>query len=501
MASRKKKPSLINQKKKSNRKISAQTRMKLSQAARKRVRTRGRFVAGVNDPKKYGSRRKEAMEKHPDNPNRRNFGISKSHVQGEYEQKKASILRQQRDDPEGAATRGAFNETVAQLGAAPELGRRASKRTSFTTTRELQMIDRDQRWRSEPVYFSEPATRGTKESRFISPTKFLEHEMAPSHKAWLENDIKNNPQSPFTRGVDMTSDSRTKYPPAVRNRIRAYTEALQRGEPHEAALASIPKVGGQGRKPATEYSRASVQNLETGRRAPREAGRKSKYQSMTPRQSEFSFGVEAPSLDSISTLKKRFEDEGYQLTDNELVQIRQRQRESIYDDFQKNQQWAHETRQSNILGKRASHKEGPDEVTIFTTNLGHPNVTVPTDSLVGQYVIRKRKGIAARQGVQRSQLKGRFPEAVRDRHAVEALTGRSFGAEGRVGAFKRGGWRAGTKSSRGFGQFQPVGSQVVYDSAGRPMYDEQGNLRFTHGSTRPFHVGSRSEVGLGVYVG
>lgn len=509
MAAKKKRTKAISNYNAAKRKTSAQTRVKLSQAAKRRQRHRGRFAAqGGEDKRKYGHAKPRLQKEHP--TDRREFGVPDSANQQLYREHVQRYKRQGASD--SVANEAAAFTTGFQTGRMPDREQPAPVKISQmgipraprsvaggATTgsgpervsyRKMKLAEREQNWREPGAYYSEPATR----KNYIPVSTFMNKEMGATHRTEVER-LLSKPDSEFTKGLDTAVEGRTKYPPAVRNRLRAYTERLQEGYSHEEALKNLPQSGNQGRRTTTYKTRSAV-TRETGRRKPAERGRKSKYQSVTPRQSDLQFGITAPALDSKAELSKRMPD----MSDIDIVQIQQRQRESIYDDFQKNQAWTHEARQSNILGKRGT-SEGPDEITVFTTNLGHPNVTVPSDSLVGQYVIRKRKKLAQAQGVPRSQLRGRFPEAVRDRHVAEMLTGRSFGAQGSVGVFKRGGWRAGTKASRGFGQYQPTGSQIIYGGNGRPMYDDQGNIRFTYGSTRPFQLGTRSEVGLGVYIG
>lgn len=497
-AKRKKKQNSIKTHGQSVNKRSPQTRVKLSQAAKRRTRSKGRFLPG----KRYAA--KEPKKKSPgvrvgsgSNP-----GMSRGETRAVYESKVQDYERKFHENTQGTARRAARAETIAQYGVTPEATGAAPMRVSSASARKVRQTQRENRWRDESdIYTYQPATRTGKDKKFISPSKFHTEELAPGHREWVEKALAD-PGSAFNRGLPPSSgEHRTKWSPGARNRVRLYYEGLQEGKSHTEALQALEGER-RGRKPgATLVSQnveAGITRESAGMARPRQAGRKGKFEKPVTREDELGFALGVPKLDSISELKDRFPE----MTEEKLYATQQRQREHLFDQFQQNQAWAHETRQANILGKRGKSEVDGDEVTIFTTNLGHPNITVPASSLVGQYVIRQRKKSLMDQGLAtRSQLRGRFPQAVRDQHIAEALTGRHFGAYGNVGMYKRGGWRAGSRKSKGFGQPVPVGSQIIYDSAGRPMYDERGNIRFTQGTQRPFAYGSRNEVGLGIYVG
>ena len=201
----------------------------------------------------------------------------------------------------------------------------------------------------------------------------------------------------------------------------------------------------------------------------------------------------------MSELKQQFPD----MPEAELFAMRQSQIQST-DEFMGNQRMAHEAAQARMLGRAYNETAaGPkDRVMFFTTSTGWPGVSVAANSLVGQYIIKKRKKMLVdNRMATRAQLKGEFPYAVRDQHIVELASGLSMGAQGRYGAFKQMGYRVGDKKSKGYGKMLPVGSQILRDSSGQPLYDRDGNLRYTEGYTRPFDIRSSNELGLHVYLG
>lgn len=472
------------------------TAAKQSAAAKRRRRIHGRFASGSLSAAEWKDRRGKG-----DGGER--YGMTAAELKADVLSRKYANQKLVKENPEEAALRLSEAGTQIVHGKTPSRDqlREGPVRTTSGRRRDILQSVREGKWRSEAGLYTNPqAIQRGKPPKYTPVSQFMKKELAPSHKKAIEG-MLSDPNSAFNKGLPPSIDlHRTKYSPGQRNRLRLYSESLQQGASHEEAIAAISGER-RGRKPVSSRVRGSMGEIspeDAGITQKRPAaGRKGKFVSSAPSESEFSVGVSVPRVDTVAELANKFPGK----SERELVEVQQNQRQYLAQEFAKNQRWAHETRAANMLGKNAMPSEGPDNVTIFTSSLGHPNVTVPTDSLVGQYIIRRRKTALSNMGYPRSQLRGRFPEAVRDKHVAEMLTGRYFGAEGRAGVFKRSGWRAGSKTSKGFGHPVPVGSQIIYDSAGRPMYDSQGNIRFSEGFTRPFSVGSERELGLGIYIG
>lgn len=224
-----------------------------------------------------------------------------------------------------------------------------------------------------------------------------------------------------------------------------------------------------------------------------------RYKSLAPSHEDFGVGIRVPGIPSDRELKDAYPDK----SDREIFEMRQSAIQSV-DELMKNQREAHETRHAEVLGRSASESgaNNEDRVVFFTTSTGWPAVSVGANSLVGQYIIKKRKKMVYdNRQASRAQLKGEFPAAVRDQHIIEVATGLSVGAQGRYGAFKHTGYRVGSKKSKGYGKVLPVGSQILRDSSGQPLYDRNGSVRYTEGFTRPFDIRPSNEVGLRMYVG
>lgn len=368
-------------------------------------------------------------------------------------------------------------------------------RTRSSDVRNLNKLRAEGKWQTEPgLYTQESAMRPAARRKYKPTSTFVKDELAPSHKEWLENAL-TDPNSEFNAGFDASTTGRSgRYrSPGQRNRVRLYTQRLQEGASHEQALEGI-RGERRGRKPASATGRATRPEFAQERKEAR--GRKSRYESVAPTQREFQVGVSGAHAESMGQIKRRFPT----ATERDMIRIQQYQRMNVQDEIQKNQKWTHETKRASLLGD-ASREKGPERVVFLTTNIGYPAPSVPSDSLIGQYVIKRRKNFMRELGTPDRDLKGKFPEAVRDQHVLEMATGLSFGAEGRWGAFQKSGWRRGAKRSPNYGKPTPIGSQVLYDSQGRPMYDSEGNIRFTEGSTRPFKFESMKDAGVRVFIG
>lgn len=484
------------------RKVSPQTRVKLKQAAQKRRRAPkgseygGRFIDGFSRAKPLRAYAEAPFGGRPKGPKgvgkSRKYDINPDVAQETYQSNlaaaKAGPIR-----PEDYA----YERTVRQLniprgeGVRPTRDQTATPpmRVTSVGVRQVTRAEREGKWQTEAgLYQNDPATR-TRRARTVPVSKFVKEELAPSHRTWFDTAM-NDPRSPFNAGLSMDNTTKGKYTPGARNRARLYVDALQRGASHQEAIRQI-QTEKRGRKPGTARRTTGLSKDQ------RATGRKGKYESVAPTSRELQVGISAPRVDKINELRKKFPD----ATDKDLVRVQQNQREAIFDEFLRNQKWVQETRASQLKGD-SNEKVNSNKVVFFTTSIGHPAPSVPADSLVGQYIIRRRKKMLRKEGVARApELQGEFPDAVRDMHVVELSTGLSLGAEGRYGLFQKSGWRAGTKKSRNFGKPVPFGSQIVYDSQGRPMYDSEGNIRYTEGVTRPFKFETTKDAGLRVFIG
>lgn len=357
---------------------------------------------------------------------------------------------------------------------------------------EIEKSDQATRWKTARGLFTNP-NAVKPQPQFESTKKFLGR-LPTEFKRELD-ELSTTQGSILTQGLDVT---RPKYgrkePPGVTRRLEIISRALQQGASRDEAYAKAVQDN-RGRSLSGQVKPISGQEPQYNR----PEGRKSKYEALSPApgNAAFSFGVSGASIDKLDKLRKKFPDR----PDRDLIQMQQYQRMNIADEILKNQRWTHETQRASILGQ-AGKEKGPDRVVVFTTSLGHPAVSIPSDSLIGQYVIRRRKKIAQKEGLATPKmLKGQFPEAVRDLHVMELGTGISMGVEGSWGAFNRTGWRVNNKKSTGYGKSIPVGSQILYDRSGRAIYDTEGNVRFSDGATRRFKVGTDKDLGLRIFVG
>lgn len=489
--------------------VSAQTRVKLSQAAKRRQRglkgtsLGGKFRAGAGSAglKTWESRAGTGRTTPGSNLNPAH-GTSGSHKREVYldtlSDVKAGRIRET-DLARGVTRSRLMGESGPSLSPADTHVGDVTRRVRSSDIRNVEGARREAGWQTERGLYATPDTAKGKKK---APAQFVSSEMPPSQRRWLEAQLKD-PSSDFSKGLRMDSEGNVRnttkgvYSPGQRNRVRIYTDALQEGATHTEALN---KLQGERRGRTPSGTRRVDKNRERaattlGRRAP--SGRAGKYQSVIPSEKEFTVGVSSANADSIATLKRRFPN----ASERDLIRTQQFQRQYLADELAKNQKWAHETRQANITGGPKREASG-NNVVFFTTNFGSPAPSVPADSLVGQYIIRRRKAMMKGNNLANDkELKGMFPDAVRDMHIMEASTGLSFGAEGRWGAFQKSGWRNQNKTSKNFGKPTPVGQTVLYDAQGRPMYDDNGNIRHTEGATRPFRFETMKDAGFRVFIG
>lgn len=487
--------------------VSAKTRVKLSQAAKKRQRLKGRFTKA------------SFAAEGPRNRDKRNWkggGIAgeartgKGQVRGgsPEQMSKSRASGMTSTEYKGRVT-DAFNrwkakgldDSAAREAARNEVGLRTGKTPDYldferaytTRSTDLEKVNRTLRtagWRkSHDLYTSRYADTGKRKDA-LTVTEMM-GQLAPDHKREVER-LLQEPGSHFNLGlnVDREHTGRSKYA-KQRHRLEKYSLALQSGKSHQEAYEDLARET-RGRKPqqARQVKRAA------GTRQQPLPTRTNKFQSQVTKETGKGFGVDIPGVSSV----ERIASSHPELSAKQALQVQHEQRISYWDDFLKNNKWAHETRRANITGGKGDVSAG-NRVTFFTTSLGAPNASVPADSLVGQYIVKKRKKFLEKEGWSSRDLAGSFPNAVRDMHIIEASTGRSLGAEGRFGVYKQGGWRAGSKRSRGFGKTAPVGAQVLTDSQGRPIYDEGGNVVYSEGATRPFSLGTRRMLGARVFIG
>lgn len=517
------------------RKTSAKTRVKLSQAAKRRRRApkgtknAGAFAAGLFSSAGSATAASKASGHQwkpwdHDEPQARTAPVGRS-ATGSQRYDTASGKREIFLDSLGQVKRRDISDEDLARGLTrsrlmgPEGPRLSPADTAVDRPRRITRSQvrggsvqarREAHWDTEQgLYTSEAAIR---RGRYKAPSSFVSQEMPPAHRRWLQQQLAD-PNSEFSKGLRRDPntgqvENRTagSYSPGQRNRIAIYTNALQEGASHTEAMS---RLQGERRGRAPAGRRKATPDTDGTVRATRQIdpeaiglgkapkGRKSKYESVAPGEREFQVGIDARAVDSISDLKKKFPD----ASEREVFKIQQFQRQYLADELMKNQKWTHETRQANISGMDTEKKKD-DRVVFFTTNFGSPAPSVPADSLVGQYIIRKRKKFLQKEGLYNAkQLQGKFPDAVRDQHIIEMSTGISFGAEGRWGAFSKTGWRRGSKKSPNYGKPVPLGQQVLYDSQGRPMYDKEGNIRFSEGATRPFRFETMRDAGLRIFIG
>lgn len=442
------------------------------------------------------------------------FGTSGSHGREVYNANRAEAKGKSKRQNERDA---AYYKTRTQTGLTnigPPDADESTVRVTHHDVRQAEMARRDATWRKGRGTFQQP---GAQEGKFTSPTQFIREEAPPSMVKQLEKDI-DNPRSWLNAGLRgdqmgtarlATRDSdgrpaiRGRLSPAQRDRLERMTKGLQQGDQSYEELAQQISSRRPGRQPGAKVESRTAgarttdvkQTLES--RGARK-GRRGKYDSTAPKKEEIQVGLSAQHVDKISDLARMMPN----LTDRDLVKLQQGQREQIWSQqIERNARWAQETRAANMRDAKPGERRDSNRVVFFTTSLGAPAPSVPSNSLIGQYIIRRRKKMLLNEGVVNERdVKGNFPDAVRDMHIVEASTGVSLGAQGDVGAFRRVGFRVGSHKSPGYGKPVPVGSQILYDRQGRPMYDANGNIRYSEGATRRFNV-TTPDLGFRVFIG
>lgn len=310
--------------------------------------------------------------------------------------------------------------------------------------------------------------------------------------------LPNEQQAFVQQNFDGNPGDRQKYLQLVSEGYssREVLDWLDSGAPMSKAPKGPYKKGTQDSMEA--YMGMAHEDIDN-RRTANKGGMKDKYD-LGYSHDNFSHSMQAPGTDSLETLRKRFP----QMPEQELVKYAHAQRMAVNEYMlEQNERWAHETRAARVKGVgKGDNNEKNDRIVFFTTNLGGPNASVGSDSLVGQYIIRKRKAMVVNdRQASRKEVKGEFPRAVRDQHLIELSTGMSLGVRGQYGLFHNTGWKAGTKKSKGYGKHSAVGATALRDSTGQPIYDKEGNVRYTEGYTRMFDAGTNRDVGLRIFIG
>ena len=397
-----------------------------------------------------------------------------------------------------------------------------------------ERVDRDELWRTHGGHLTNsPVPQGPIAASELSSTprsagnirRQIKAEQ-PSHDKWITEQLQD-PTSSFYGADKAGRDDQGRSTWAARRRLENYLKLVaagrssedamnylsqeNRGAPNATDTAKINRYSSEPdgkeawmRKQATQ----DIQNRAKTGKSETQYGLKDKYKSGDPGMEGFGVNIQVPGVDSIDTLRKRFPD----LPEMDLIKYQETQRQTVYQhSLAANERWTHELRAERLLGgKHALQNQGKDaqydngqagQVVVFTTNLGGPNLSVNSHSLLGQYVIKKRKKMVVDDKIaSRGQVMGEFPSAVRDQHLIEVSLGGLGGAQGRYGLYQNTGWKKGSKRSKGYGKQVPVGSQVLRDSNGAAVYDKDGNVRYTEGYSRPFTV-STNTLGLRIFVG
>lgn len=524
----------------SQRKTSAQTRVKLSQAAKKRKRglkgtsLGGKFMKGASQahPHLRPMAISDFSEDYPKNKSMgrisdqdwKKFGQSAHQANMGHNPSGKSRQADEPIPPRVAAAlsraevhatiQRAKNDPQAALKLENELLRKRVSQTSGIAMEDLKPSDmglvpmrvtsldiadarrnvRGATWsKDKGVYGDTPLPKGG----YTSTGKFIKN-MPESHRQWLLGQL-SDPKSPFNAGLVAGSTKRAHVKSAgAGRRLDTYVQRLQDGMSNTEAIEYLKQEhrGNPSAQAAKKITWAGQKADQLSQERGKARGRKSAYESFVPKADDFGPAIQQRNVSSIGEIKARFPG----LSPESYADIQQAQRRTIFDEISENTKWAHETKAAAY--SNADEKRGPNRVTFFATNFGGPVPSVPSDSLVGQYVIKRRKNMLLKDKLATpKELEGRFPRAVRDMHLVEASTGLSGGLEGRYGVFSKTGWRAGSKKSKNYGKPRPVGASVMYDSSGRPMYNHKGDLVYTEGLTRPFKMESMKDVGLRIFVG
>lgn len=534
MASRKKRSSKISKAKTTKRKTTPVTSRKLSTAAKRRRRVKGKFASGrvypasskPKDAKRYfyedapGGNKPRALRAGTDfesatKPRSDLSGANKktqiaegvqvfarerqdllnSNVSPKRAEKKAFEFAQMHIKSQTGSSLEDLG--ITKLDIMGKTGGLSSKAADLDLQTQMK---NDRVWRSSERGLYDDI-KGIKKA---SPNEIL-NQLPPGERQWVEAQTKDG--GLFAQGATKGATRRGGIADSTRKKRDAY---LRSRVGHNTLKGSTGGVG-LTHQQALEYAMRDNRGRPAKSRIPTQeelygpsgyGGRGSKYEPLAQKGRDLDIGSElgGKRVQTYDEIRQRKPN----ATPTQIVDIQNKQREDIGDQILRNQRWAHENKRAKFMEERqpGSSSQGPDRVTVFTTTFGKPEVSVPTDSLVGQYVINRRKAVArANNLAPKSQLRGRFPQAVRDLHVIEAATNRTVGAEGAYGLYKRTGWRVGQKASKYYAQPLPVGAQVMYNSSGTPMYDSQGRVRFTEGATRNFRWIPSKGVGYGVYVG
>lgn len=460
---------------------------------------------------------KSLGEKRPIDASEENFDIAKSHALDLVEQRYGGEIAQQLETDRTLWGTLTAKERKKALSLDPRVSesfetedhRTRIRKEPFYPTQggNAGTLDRslqEQLWRHEGGYIPTPSGGlGTGATGPVKSPKLVwtigeAKDRVPAEVKDEVNRAKKDPNSPlFTGGQkgEKTAERRER----VFYNLMLGDEKGQNQRSYEDAMRYLgTEQRGQARRTVTRTEALSAQkDIRKKRTYPGELGVKGKGE-VQPKDVKRT--VEVPSTDTKKDLKKRFGDEK---SDADLVKYRHMQREAIFNDvLERNQRWAHEERSARMRGKTGSEAGQEDRVVFFTTNLGAPAPSVPAGSAIGQYIIKKRKrAVVDDKLAPRSAVTGKFPEAVRDQHLMEVSTGIGVGVEGRAGVFHRTGWRKGSKRSPGYKKSIPVGTEILRDSLGRPVFDKDGNIKYTEGYTRPFSLGTTRDVGLKIFLG
>lgn len=337
----------------------------------------------------------------------------------------------------------------------------------------------------------------------LRPNEFMSS-ISESEREFIESEMRREGSPLFAATTKSAKESgRDKLDSASYRNLQRYIAYRQEKYPQETIYKHLSKeTRGRTSPTASAGGTKTRKQKEAGERVegrqeyPETWGRKKTTDIPGQRHQDFQFSKQAPRISTSAELRAANPD----ASDAEIARMRDYEREYLTEDvLEANSAWQHEEKARKY---NSSPKGEGDKVTVFTTSLGAPSVSVPAESFLGQYVIKKRKKMVVDDKQHaRYEVKGSFPNAVRDKHIIEAGTGVSLGAQGQYGLYKNTGVRRGTKRTKGYGMEVPVGATLVRDAWGRPVYDKDGNPRYSEGYTRPFAAGTKKSVGFRVFVG
>lgn len=505
-------------------KTSTTTSKKLSMAAKRRRRVAGKFATGrvyAASDKKPKDAEKYFYKESPSNKKLKGISAgqsdpsstvyaskkpvseAKASAQQYYQKELRKFEKLMKGQPRNLIEREARKSANKQFmvdtgGVTPRSAGMSEKfiqgQEGMVETRvgSARVAERTRQMKSDKWQGQDSLYKDTASTKKLTNDQFIKSQMPDTHQSWLK---EARTTGIFAQGLPPAEAGslRGGVQPGARRRSDKYIRELRGGASHEVALqrAMSDKRG----RPAGT-SRALTKEM-VGLGDEQTKTRRNRADSVIEQSSKLGMEIDVPAVDSINALAQKFPN----ASEGKLVEIQQNQAEYIASEVAKNQRWSHERKRAQAMGSMTGNNE-PDRITVFTTTLGKPDVSVPTDSIVGQYIIGKRRKVAAAKGLApQSFLKGRFPEALRDLHIIDASTNTTVGAQGAVGLFRRSGWRAGTKASKNYGRPIPFGSQVLYNEQGQPMYDKQGNVVFSDGATRKYRLDPTRGLGFGVFIG